>query len=335
MPFVAMTRVVSCVVLSLAAVALPAQAQVVHDSNGTTEFIGLSSWSPKRLIDTLRILAPGQPVHQCAAVLKNQVGFPEASVTYYSQNRVTVVTVLERRDSALVRYYVRPAESLSIPSNWQPLIAVADSEPRQLFLALLTWRYVAMRPDSAATMLAQFGSTPDTIGRIWVTIRAAGSKEIALQLLQRDSSSVRRRAALASLIRFPSDPAVWRAVVRALRDPDEGVGVTAARVLEEFTNYSARPVDWRPETESVRAILDGTRLFFFTTLVRALNATHVDPVLAPQLLGNGGRLLLAYATSTVAPDRTEVRALLSRLTGTDAGPDGKEWRDWIASNSRH
>ena len=81
MPFVAMTRVVSSVALSLAAVALPAQAQVVHDSNGTTEFIGLSSWSPKRLIDTLRILAPGQPVHQCAAVLKNQVGFPEASVT--------------------------------------------------------------------------------------------------------------------------------------------------------------------------------------------------------------------------------------------------------------
>ena len=85
----------------------------------------------------------------------------------------------------------------------------------------------------------------------------------------------------------------------------------------------------------MRAILDGTRLFFFPLLVRTLNVTQVDPALAPQLLGNGGHLLLAYATAPLPPIRTDARLLLRKLTQTDAGPDGQAWRDWIATHSRN
>src|SRR5205823_12687678 len=148
----------------------------------------------------------------------------------------------------------------------------------------------------------------------------------------------RRRAggaALASWLRFPPDPAVWRARVRTLHHPDEAVGFIAARLLEEFTNFSPRAIDWAPDSESVRAILDGTRLFFFPLLVRTLNVTQVDPALAPQLLGNGGHLLLAYATAPLPPIRTDARLLLRKLTQTDAGPDGQAWRDWIATHSRN
>jgi len=330
-----MTRFALCLPIALGVAAVRGQAQVVRDSTGVTEFIGLSSWSPGRITDTLRILAPGKPIHQCAAILKSQLGFPEASVTYYSQPGVLVVTVLEPRDSSRVRYNIRPTESLPISSNWRQLAAVADSQFRVLDVALLTWRYSALTRDSAAAFLAQFGSTPDSIARLWALIRDAGSEEMALQLLSRDSSAARRRAAVASLIRFPSDPAVWRAIVRALRDPDEVAVFMAARVLEVFTNYSSQSVDWAPELESVRAILDGTRLFHFPLLVRALNATKVDPALAPRLLGNGGQLLLEYATAQLAPVRADVRTLLRRLTQTDAGSDGQAWRDWIAAHSRH
>jgi hypothetical protein len=335
MPCFAMTRFALCLPIALGVVAVRGQGQVVRDSTGVTEFIGLSSWSPGRITDTLRILAPGKPIHQCAVILKSQLGFPEASVTYYSHPGVLVVTVVEPRDSSLVRYNIRPTESLPISSNWAQLAALADSQFRLLDVALLTWRYRTIPRDSAAAVLAQFGTSPDSTARLWALIRGAGSKEMALQLLSRDSSSARRRAAVASLIRFSSDPVVWRAIVRALRDPDEVVGLVAARVLEEFTNYSSRSVDWGPEVESIRAILDGTRLFFFPLIVRALNATDVDPAVAPRLLGNGGHLLLEYATAQLAPVRADVRTLLRRLTQTDAGTDGQAWRDWIAAHSRH
>jgi hypothetical protein len=203
-----------------------------------------------------------------------------------------------------------------------------------LDLALLTWRYAAMPADSAAPLITRFGSSPDSIVPFWSLIRRAGTKETAMQLLSRDSSAARRRAAVASLIRFPSDPAVWRVLVRTLRDPDEVTGIVAARVLEQFTNYSPRPVDWASEVESIRAILVGTRLFHFPLLVRVLNTTGVDPVLGPQLLGNGGHLLLDYATAELAPVRADARQLLRRLTQTDAAADGQAWRDWIAAQSR-
>ena len=256
-------------------------------------------------------------------------------MTYYSEHDVLVVTVLEARDSSLVRYNLRPTESLPISSPLRRLAALADSQLRLMDLALLTWRYATMPRDSVASVLAQYESTPDSIARGWALIRGAGPKDIALELLARDSSSARRRAAVASLIRFPADPAVWRALVRTLRDPDEAVGFMAARVLEQFTNFSARAIDWAPDSESVRAILDGTRLFFFPLLVRTLNVTQVDPALAPQLLGNGGHLLLAYATAPLPPIRTHARLLLRKLTQTDAGPDGQAWRDWIATHSRN
>jgi hypothetical protein len=332
----AMTRLFPCLLLSIGLTAA-GHAQVVRDSSGVTEFIGLSSWTPARIVDTLRRLAPGQPIHQCAAILKGQLGFPEASVTYYSQEGVEgvlVVTVLEPRDSALVRYNLRPNESLRISSAWSRLAARADSEFRLLDLALLTWRYAAMPADSAAPLITRFGSSPDSIVPFWSLIRRAGTKETAMQLLSRDSSAARRRAAVASLIRFPSDPAVWRVLVRTLRDPDEVTGIVAARVLEQFTNYSPRPVDWASEVESIRAILVGTRLFHFPLLVRVLNTTGVDPVLGPQLLGNGGHLLLDYATAELAPVRADARQLLRRLTQTDAAADGQAWRDWIAAQSR-
>ena len=333
-----MTRSFLCLLSCIWLAVVPGQAQVVRDSNGVTEFIGLSSWTPDRIIDTLRRLAPGKPIHQCAAILRSQLGFPEASVIYHTQEGfqpVLVVTLLEPRDSSLVRYNRQPTESLPISSTWSQLAARADSEFRLLDLALLAWRYATMPRDSAASVLAQFGSSPDSIAPLWALIRRAGSKETAMQLVSRDSSAARRRAAIASLIRFPSDPAVWRALVRALRDPDEVTGFMASRVLEQFTNYSPRPVDWAPEVESIRAILDGTRLFVFPQLVQILNTTDVDPVLAPQLLRNGGALLLDYATAQLAPGRADARRLLRRLTQTDAGADGQAWRDWIAAHSGH
>lgn len=311
-----------------------ADAQVVRDSTGTTEFIGLSTWSPQRLLDTLRMLAPGQAIHQCAVTLKGQLGFPEASVMYFPDRRVTLVTVLEPRDSARVRYNPRPTAALELPKNWAPLAAAADSQPQSLELALLSWRFHQTgRPDSAATFLARFGSSLDRVEPLWVAL-STGTETQALQLLEQDSNPVHRQVAAAALIRFTDDPGAWRAIVRALRDPAEGVGIVASQVLEQLTNYSPRPIDWGADVESVRAILDGTRLFFLPTLIRALNVTGVEPVLAPRLLRNGGQLLLAYATAEEAPVREDARALLRRLTQTDAGPGGDEWRAWIAAPSR-
>jgi hypothetical protein len=137
--------------------------------------------------------------------------------------------------------------------------------------------------------------------------------------------------AVALLAHYPDDPAVWRALVEALRDADEPVHILATRLLQTFAVHWPRPVNWQPIVPSLRASLAGTRLFGFTTLVRVLNVSDVSPTMAGPLLGRGNSdLLLAYAGSEVFPERRGVQQLLSRLSGLPPDSDQGIWRAWLA-----
>ena len=58
----------------------------------------------------------------------------------------------------------------------------------------------------------------------------------------------------------------------------------------------ARPVDWAPAAETLRAIMDGTNLFAVASLMQALTMTEISPELAEEEIGDG-RYVLAYLHS--------------------------------------
>jgi hypothetical protein len=311
----------------------PLAGQVVRDSTGTTEFIGLRRWSLPRLLDTLRALAPGQPIHQCAVTLKTQLGFPEAAVTSYQfgATPVTIVSVVEPQDRARI-VYRRPKQRLKVPQAWSPLVAVARSARWwQLDIALISWPFVrAGQLDSADAIVQKMRQDSTAIRGIWGQLRL-GWKVTALRHLRFDRDSIHRRVAVALLAHYPDDPAVWRALAEALRDADEPVHVLARRLLHTFAIHWPRPVDWQPIVPSLRASLAGTRLFGFTTLIQVLNASEVSPRLAGPLLGRGnGDLILAFASAEVFPEQRGVQQLLSRLSGLPPGSDREVWKAWLA-----
>ena len=107
----------------------------------------------------------------------------------------------------------------------------------------------------------------------------------------------------------------------------------AATVLERLAYDAPRRVDWRPAATSLHAILDGTSLFQFPTILRVLVATGADTTLAKPLLANGGEMVLAYLAAQHPPSRTAAHQLLIALAGRDLGENVGPWRDWIASLS--
>ena len=117
-----------CLFLSLT---VPTEAQQVVYGDTIVEVLGLRSWSPVELEAAVRRYAPGVSLASggCAVILRDSLGFADASVSSYvglSADTVWVsVRVIEPRDSALIRYTMAGRAALPIPDRWEPLRRLA------------------------------------------------------------------------------------------------------------------------------------------------------------------------------------------------------------------
>src|SRR5205814_9249249 len=102
----------------------------------------------------------------------------------------------------------------------------------------------------------------------------------ARSLLLHDRNFRNRVVAASILANFVDRDATLHALVEAVREPGGMVKAMAASVLERVAYDAPRRVDWRPSAASLHAILDGTSLFQFPTILRVLVATGADTTLA-------------------------------------------------------
>jgi hypothetical protein len=81
--------------------------------------------------------------------------------------------------------------------------------------------------------------------------------------------------------------------------------------------------DWSPMVERLRFVVDGTNLFAFSGLLRALTATSISPTLAPALLANGGAMVRAKLGSADAEAKQSIRGFLAQLSALPTTDDAK------------
>jgi hypothetical protein len=282
--------------------------QVVKTSTGTVEFIGLETWTPEMIRQELAYGSTAD-LHYCAARLKSELGFAEASaVTYLGEGNYTVVSVVEAQHASRVQRREAPAAPLATPAEWQENRNGLETKSR--------WRSPEpwMRPVAARRTDRDFA--------------------LALERLGTDGDHLNRAAAAAVLVNFPERAESWRALVEAMRDPSNYVYSESLSALA-MMNRNAPPitVDWSASAASIRHILNGTNLFGLNPTMEALLKTNVDPALARDLLGNGGAMLLAYLGASHDKERLLAHRLLARLSGQDFGTDAARWQQWIASLS--
>ena len=127
-------RAATGMVVLLAVTASQGTGQVVAGPDGPVEFIGLQRWEAQELFDAIQEVDPGRPFHDCAAVMKQELGFADAAAIRYSTDGssdwYTIVVGVE--DNTRVQYSPKGSETVALPETWPNLKAFAGEEDRLL-----------------------------------------------------------------------------------------------------------------------------------------------------------------------------------------------------------
>jgi hypothetical protein len=286
--------------------------------------------------DSLRRYAPAASLlsHACAVALRG-IGFADASAQYYPRGtggfaqELLVVTVIEPGDSALVRYRVPLAKAMRSDSAAIDVTKIFSVSQRAAQQSLR--RPAILLGTSALSSADSFLAPALPLRGYLASHRSAAARSWAYRTLKTDANDTNRVAATVLLANFADSDSAWWALVDGLQDQATPVRVTAMQLLHGLTTDRPRQVDWAPATASVRTVLDGTNLFAHNELLEALVATRVSPLLAPALLGTGGRLVLAKLRSTAPREHDLARRVLVQLAGRDLGDDATRWEAWVRS----
>jgi hypothetical protein len=325
------------VITFLAATASHADSQVVAGPHGPVEFVGLQRWHAPDLLEAIQEIAPDQPLHACAATMKSELGFPDAAVFIYPESddwskRYTVIVGVE--DSTRVRYRATGTRAIDLPKRWQELKSVAEEDFGTLVLAaeISDSRNDAEKVRESAEVR---GLDPTALDGIWGLVDALDDEQdrlLAHEVLANDSSWSARATAASVLVNFSAQDGAWHDLVSTLIDPDGRVQTLAGAVLRGLIGVErgrSRPVRWESTQEPLMALLKGTNLFAFPTILELLAATEVRPALARQLIRGAPDLLLGYVGAEHEGTRETAIEFLKFVSGEDFGANPEAWSEWM------
>lgn len=325
---------VGLIVAGLLARSVPLRAQAVLESpQGRIEIIGLRQWTIRMLEDSMAAKAPGESLqsHACAAVLQQKLGFPAAAVNIEMSasavgagpKRSVLITLVEPRDSAVVQFRRLVGERRLPRGYWSAFKAVAQDSSglrlNDLLFAMQLYGQYRAAPDSATSILTQFAPSvlPFALG-FWdeaAHLTDAKDFDVALRTARSDTSWQNRVIAVSVLANFAAQDKAWHALASALRDPEERVRSAAAAVLQGLVRRPVRRVDWRPARSDLRALVGGTNVWDYRTLLQVLSKTAIDPQLGRPLLRGNTAMLLAHLRAESVRANEPALALVKRLSG--------------------
>lgn len=326
-------RLLMLMSFSAAAGSLGAQT-ILETPKAKIELIGLRRWTVAMITDSLARYAPDSPLtgHACAAILREKLHFADASVNYYAQfpgqtKEYVAITIVEPEDSARIHYKPALRDSLPIRPEWRAAFAAFWKDNTLAQRAL-------QQPEFYERTLSASDSAKyaelEPIHRLFANPTRADFGQ-ALNALDHDGSVTNRVVATIMLSQFVYSDTAWYALVDALRDPTAMVGATAAQVLSAVGRRSAHPVDWRPMTQRLRYLVDGTNLFATNATMQTLTHTNVSYRLASPLLADGGAIVLAKLRSGDTFSRDIAAGFLAQLSGKPMSTSPDDFEAWVRS----
>ena len=311
-------------------------AQVLDGPHGPVEFIGLQDWTAQELFDSIRELEPDRPFHACAAVMTQQLGFPDAAAFLYftgsledidqTTSRYTVVVGVE--DSTGVQYRAAGSETITLPEAWQDLQAAAGEDMNTLTVVARTLHM----GEHAQYFAEAMGADLKTVEQMWDLIGRSGRSEdlaLAHEILVRDESWSARVIATLVLGNFAGDDTSWHDLVGSMTDSDGRVRTIARTMLEGLIALDRDPVAWSGAWDPLLALFGGTNPFAFEETLEVLVATGIEPAFGRQLARERPELLLAYVGAEHEGTREPAIAFLESISGEDFGADVESWAAWI------
>lgn len=298
------------------------------------QFVGLETWTPEMVEDSLAHYAPGVPLTSaaCAIVLRDSLGFPQAAVSRHTsrsllgQETQVTITVVEPSDSARVRFAAPYADTLRDRPRWNDGVELLRAE-YGLFHFFQDHDFARGRSDRF-----QGGSAPARAVALRDAVLGHDSDqdfEAAIRTLATDANLYNRTFAALVLGNFAERPGSWHALMKALQRPPGHATPAAMLMLGTLAQNVPIRVPWKPLRNTLDALVDGTNLFAYPVVLETLVATRVDPALGRDLIREGGDLLIGILSTDDHPDARLAREFLTHVAGEDLGSEPRAWGDWI------
>lgn len=302
---------------------------VLETPSGKHEVIGLRHWTIQQLQDSLRAHDTSLESHACAAVIRRELGFADASVIVYLSGfgraeKYTEIMVVEPQDSARVQFLPNPRDSLPDEPRWQDIILLFASNGN-LYNFVANYPQVLYSDQPPQELLAR---SPDS-QRLRDLLSAHLSPEelaLAAQTLLNDKNR-RNEIAAAVILGSPKAwPVAQPALVQGIRSPYAVPSLLSTAFLRYLVTQAHMPLDWAVAGPSFRAILDGTNLFMYGSVARMLTEAPPDTAYGRRVLSGAGRIPLARLAAADSTVRADAHALLRALTAYDLPADPAVWR---------
>lgn len=263
--------------VALAVFTLPSFAQnIVQEDGNTIEFIGLKKWTVKQLQDSVRKHDSRGKLGFCAATLKSNLKFCDASVIFFSKDSL-IITVIEPQDSLLVRRNAYFAGDVRLTREWDTFQEAFDAKVFEKGLATET-RFNS--DDSAMSAMRKFiNEAPsfikfDTIAfqniRTALHTNPVPVEQLAKVIRSNWDAHSRGVAALA-MTKFPDNDTCLQSVLYAMNDI--GASTTIVNAIEYFSTIlknRTREIALAPLYKELRPLVNGSNLFAYHDILKLI-----------------------------------------------------------------
>ena len=332
-----MRQLLKIIAISLLALS-STYAQVIETDRGKIEFLGLKSWDAKTLLDSIRNLNPGQPIHACAAEMKNEFGFLEVSnVTHLKSwsdlsTMHSVITVVEKSDGDKLKYLPSPPDSFEILDDYfEPSQVIAKN--RMNFEAIInTYSLIESgHIDSAKTVLHFYGSDYESVKSYYdfmLNKKDLQDMNLALWILNNDANIHNRQVALTILLNFSEYDITWWTLLNIQRYKNAKYRVASSDVLRKLSEHP-RPIDWTNSYLAIKSIINGTNLWAFGTTLDALAKTKISSDLSDRILHDSSGLLISSLKAEHEGTRESAKIFVQQISGDTVLKTSTDCIQWL------
>jgi hypothetical protein len=265
------------IVAALAIFTLPSFAQnVVQEDGNTIEFLGLKKWTVKQLQDSVRKHDSRGKLGFCAATLKSNLKFCDASVIFFSKDSL-IITVIEPQDSLLVKRNAYFAGDAPLTREWDTFQETFASKVFEKGLATETQFNT---DDSATSAMREFIKEAPSFVKFdsvaFQNIRTALRKnpvpvEQLAKVIRYSWDAYSRGVAALAMTKFPDNDTCLQSVLYAMNDI--GASTTTVNAVEYFSimlRHRTREIALAPLYNELRPLVNGSNLFAYHDILKLI-----------------------------------------------------------------
>jgi hypothetical protein len=322
-PFQSHAAPLAVVIVMVVCVFIPLSAQNIVQEDGTTiEFIGLKKWTMKQVQDSVRKHSPDGKLGFCAATLKSDLKFCEASVMSFAKDS-TIITVIEPQDSIFVKrnaYFA--SNDAYLPREWDEF---QEAFAYKVFEKRLALETLTSTDDSAMSkMRVYIKEAPSFVKFDTITFQnirtALRTNPVQVERLEKviryywDAHS--RGVAVLAMTRLPDNDTCLKSVLYAMNDVGASTTIVhAVEYLSHILKHRTRPIPLTSLYAELRPLANGANLFGYYDVLKliGMNRPTEKDFRAIFATAHSRRLLAAHLQATSSFAKEQAMTLIKAI----------------------